>query len=325
VAAPSSTVVVCTHDRAHTIARAVRGALAAAAPCGADVLVVDNASSDETPALLAALGAEHPTLRVVVEPEVGASAARNRALAETRGDLTVFLDDDAEPQPGWLPALMAPFVDDGVACVGGPVRLRFATPPPAWLGPPFHPVLSAYDAGDAPCRLRHRDGKWFPPAANIAYRTAPARAAGGFSRRLGPLGRGGGLHEETDLCFRLDRGGWAVCYVPDAVVDHWIFPERIRPETLVRRQRGTGRSAALCALRNRSVVHAAGALRWYLPLLARPPYAPHEPVDGARLLAECRRQEAFGYLAGLAEGLGDLRALRTDAAPAPKPAREDRR
>lgn len=315
---PLATVVVCTHDRAHTLARAVRGALRAAATCDADVLVVDNASSDETPAILRSLAAEHPALRIVVEHEVGAAAARNRGLAETTGEITVYLDDDAEPHAGWLDALLAPFADADVACVGGPVRLHFASPAPAWLGPPFHPILSAYDVGERPCRLTHRDGKWFPPAANIAYRTAPARAAGGFSTRLGPLARGGGLHEETDLCFRLHRGDWAVCYTPGAVVDHWMFPERIRPETLVRRQRGTGRSAALCALRNRSVARATGALRWYLPLLARAPYVPHEPVDGARLIAECRRQEALGYLAGLAEGIADLRALRRDAGPAPR-------
>jgi hypothetical protein len=65
-------------------------------------------------------------------------------------------------------------------------------------------------------------------------------------------------------------------------------------------------------------VRAAGALRWYLPLLATRPYTPHEPVDGRRLLAECRRQEALGYLGGLAEGVADLGSLRRDATPAPR-------
>jgi GT2 family glycosyltransferase len=314
---PPATVVVCTHDRAHTLARAVRGALAAAAPLGAEVLVVDNASTDETPAVLASLSAEAPGLRVAGERELGLSVARNRGLAEARGAVTVFLDDDAEPHPGWLPALLAPYADAGVACVGGPIRVRFAAPAPAWLDAPFHPALSAYDAGPVACRLHHRDGKWFPTGANISFRTVTARAAGGFSRRLGPLGRRPVLHDETDLCFRLHAAGWAICYAPDAAIDHWIFPERLTPSWFVVRHREAGRSAALCALRNRGVVRAAGALRWYLPMLAAGRYTPCEPVDGRRLLAECRRQEALGYLGGLAEGVADLGALRRDAIPAP--------
>ena len=316
--APPATVVVCTHDRAHTLARAVRGALAAAAPVGAEVLVVDNASTDDTPAVRALLTAEAPSLRVVDERELGLSVARNRGLAEAAGAVTVFLDDDAEPHAGWLPALLAPYADASVACVGGPIRVRFAAPAPPWLDAPFHPTLSAYDAGSVACRLHHRDGKWFPTGANISFRTATARAAGGFSRRLGPLGRRPVLHDETDLCFRLHRAGWAICYAPDAAVDHWIFPERLTAAWFVVRHREAGRSAALCALRNRGVARTAAALRWYLPLLATKPYLPREPIDGARLLAECRRQEARGYVAGLLEGLADLRSLRRDATSAPR-------
>jgi len=321
VPAPPATIVVCTHDRAHTLARAVRGALAAAAPLGAEVLVVDNASSDGTPALLAELRAEAPALRVVDEPELGLSVARNRGLAEAAGRVTIFLDDDAEPHAGWLPALLAPYAHAAVAAAGGPIRVRFAAPAPAWLGPAFHPTLSAYDAGRLPGPVHHRDGRWFPTGANISFRTETARAAGGFSRRLGPLGRRPVLHDETDLCFRLHRAGWLVWYAPEAGIDHWIFPERLTPAWFLLRHREAGRSAALCALRNRSALRAVGALRWYGPLLAHapwtPPATPHEPLDAERLLSECRRQEALGYLAGLAEGLAELRALRRDARPAP--------
>ena len=67
----SATVVICTHERARVVGRAIAGAVAEASACGAEVLVVDNASSDGTPALLAELACRHaPVLRVVGEPQI---------------------------------------------------------------------------------------------------------------------------------------------------------------------------------------------------------------------------------------------------------------
>src|SRR5207244_667468 len=133
---PSATVVICTHNRGAILGRAVDHALVEARSAGADVLVVDNASTDDTPAVLAALAA--PDLRVVCEPRLGLSAARNRGLAEARGEVAVFLDDDALPHPGWLAAHLAPYGTREVTCVGGRIRLAFSAPPPAWLAPSLY-------------------------------------------------------------------------------------------------------------------------------------------------------------------------------------------
>src|SRR5262245_41854295 len=128
---PSATVAICTRNRAALLEETVGHAVAEARRSDGEALVVDNASTDATPALLADLERRHaPTLRTVREPELGLSAARNRALAEARGPVVAFLDDDALPCAGWLARLCEPYRDPGVACVGGRIRLRFATPPP---------------------------------------------------------------------------------------------------------------------------------------------------------------------------------------------------
>jgi GT2 family glycosyltransferase len=308
-----ASVIICTHDRAAMVVYAVRGALDEARALGAEVLVVDNASRDGTPALLADLASRHPDLRVVREPELGLSAARNRGLAEARADVAVFLDDDAVPRPGWLAAILRPYARRGVACVGGRVLLRFAEPPPSWLGPELHPAFSGYDAGDEARALRYRPGDVFPYGANISFRVAPVRALGGFSQLVGLRGRRQSLHEETDLCYRLDQAGAEIRYAPDAIVDHDIPSERLRPAWLLDRFHHGGRSAATFELRNRGVHGALGRLRWhYGAHLAAAPYTPREPIDGARFLTECRRREALGYVVGLMQGLLRLRALRRD-------------
>jgi glycosyltransferase involved in cell wall biosynthesis len=319
----TATIIICTHNRAALLARAVAGARAEAEAYGASVLVVDNASTDDTPAVLTALASRAgPHLRIIHEPHLGLSAARNRGLAETRGEVAVYLDDDAVPRPGWLAALLAPYTAAGVACVGGRVRLHFATPPPPWLTPPLHPALSAFDLGDAPRRLRDRPGDEYPYGANISFRSAVARAHGGFSTHVGPRGRHELVHDETDLCFRVDRAGGEIHYAPAAVVDHWVLPERLTPQWFLTRHALRGRSAAVFELRNRGLRPALGRVRWfYGPHLAVRPYAPGTAVDPVRLIAECRRREALGYLAGLARGMLRLRALRRDLpADPPQPA-----
>ena len=311
---PSVTAVVCTHDRVGLVGRAVEGAVAEARTVDGDVLVVDNASSDGTPALLADLARRHgPLIRVAREARLGLSAARNRALAEAHGEIVAFLDDDAIPRAGWLAALVAPYRDPRVVCAGGRIRLHFPDPPPPWLGPALHGAFSAFDLGDEPRRLRYgRDD--YPYGANISFRAARARAAGGFCTSLGVSGRVELLHEEIDLCYRLERDGGEIVYAPDAVVDHWVLAERVSPARLLRRYALGGRSAALFVLRNRGLARAVWRVWWlYARDLVAAPYAPRDPIDPGRLARECRRREALGYVAGLARALPRARALRRDA------------
>jgi glycosyltransferase involved in cell wall biosynthesis len=308
------TVAICTRNRAGILARSVAATAAEARAAGGEVLIVDNASTDDTPAVAARLSGE--SVRAVREAELGLSAARNRALADARGDVVAFLDDDAVPRAGWLAALAAAYASPAVAAAGGPIRLAFETPPPAWLLPALHGALSAYDLGPAPRRVRYGEAD-YPYGANVSVRVADARAAGGFSTRFGLRGAAQLQHEEIDLCYRLDAAGREVRYVPDAVVDHWIAAERLTPAWFLERHRRGGESAALFVLRHRGVARALWRIRWlYGAALLRAPYAPVDPVDGARFANECRRQEALGYVAGLVRALpqlGALRAARRDA------------
>ncbi|HLK12687.1 MAG TPA: glycosyltransferase [Candidatus Binatia bacterium] len=316
-----ATVVICTHNRADLLGRAVAAAHAEAEACGAEVLVVDNASTDATARVVTDLMRTYPRLRLAHEPALGLSAARNRGLAEARGPVAVYLDDDAVPRPGWLAALLAPYAEPAVACTGGRILLRFSTPPPPWLDAELASALSAYDLGDAPRRLRWRPGDTFPFGANISFRVEAARALGGFSTTVGPRGARLLVHDETDLCYRLDRTGAEIRYCPGAVVDHCILTERLTPAWMLARHRERGESAAVFELRNRGPHRALGRVRWYYGAhLMALPYTPSPPVDAGRLVRECRRQEALGYVAGLACGLVRLRALRRDMALSGAPA-----
>ncbi len=94
--ARSISVVIPARNAAATIG-AVVDALAAQDPAPEEVIVVDDASDDGTPAIAQARGAKV----VRLEQSRSAGGARNRGWEEASGDVVVFLDSDAVPAAGW--------------------------------------------------------------------------------------------------------------------------------------------------------------------------------------------------------------------------------
>lgn len=98
---PLVSVVIPTYNRARLLRRALDSVFAQSYP-HYEVLVVDDASTDDTAEMIA--GYEDPRLRYLVQPENGGvGAARNRGMRESSGSLIAFLDSDDE----WMPEKLA--------------------------------------------------------------------------------------------------------------------------------------------------------------------------------------------------------------------------
>jgi GT2 family glycosyltransferase len=82
-----------------------------------EVVVVDNASTDRTSEVACAFEG----VRVVHEPAKGLTKARQKGLAEARGDIIAYVDADTRMPPGWINTVLKTFAgDQRVVCVSGP-------------------------------------------------------------------------------------------------------------------------------------------------------------------------------------------------------------
>lgn len=240
---PRATVIVCTRNRSTALAEACEGALGLGEPFRWELLIIDNASTDDTREVAQALAERHPgRVRLAVEPTLGLSAARNLGLRLAGGEWVAFLDDDAVPAPGWLEAYDRVLSDREIGAAGGPVDPDFRGELPGWLEPEFLPYLSAWDRGSERHRLYYNE---YPRGANMAFRRDALARVGEFDCRLGRRGRSLRSCEETELCLRIERSRLAVVYEPGVRVRHRVDAGQLTPEWMVARFAAQGLSEAI--------------------------------------------------------------------------------
>jgi len=220
------TIVVCTRNRASALAsclshlRNLDGEIA-------EILVVDNAPSDESTAqLVAAVADEDDRVRYLLEPKPGLSRARNCGLRHARGELIAFADDDVRVDRHWAKGLIRGFTrTPGVACVTGMVAsasLELAAEQyfdaRVWWSSSCQPRV--YDSAHGPSLGLHPYAAGqFGTGANFAFRLPILRALGGFDESLGAGSRAAG-GEDLDIFVRVIRGGYDLAYEPAALVWH---------------------------------------------------------------------------------------------------------
>jgi glycosyltransferase involved in cell wall biosynthesis len=214
VGAPFLTVAICTRNRAAALSTALASVIPQLAETD-ELLIVDNASTDSTPDVMAALAKADGRLRGIREPRRGIGHARNTALAQARGRYVIFFDDDERAEPGWLAAyreFLANPPAGNIGCVGGPYLARHETPPPAWVQQDY----GALSLGETAARVTGRRG---PAGGNCAYLRQAVIDLGGFAAELI-------RHEDSEMNDRLHRAGYEVWWLPTARVDHLIPKER---------------------------------------------------------------------------------------------------
>lgn len=241
---PSLTVLICTHDRASLLARALDSLDAAERPAGwsVDILVAANACRDGTHDLLgrrATAAAPALPLAWFAEPVPGKSNALNSAMPRIEGDVVAFVDDDHRVDAGYLTAICEaaeayPTAD--LYC--GRILPDWDGTEPAWVhdtGPyRIYPLpVPRFDQGPAARELTPDQA--IPGGGNLALRTPWLQRVGRFAIELGPTGHDLGGSEDLDWVLRALRLGARLRYVPGMVQYHYVDTSRLALGYMVRK------------------------------------------------------------------------------------------
>ena len=153
--------------------------------------------------------------------------ARNRGIAEAKGEVIVFTDDDVLTDPGWLFAIGRGFADDqSISCITGSILAdEIETPAQLWLE-----QYGGYDKGlnveifdlttnGRATPLYPFDAGQFGSGANIAVRANVLKEIGGFALSLG-AGTPAHGGEDIDMLRRIVSGGHRLMYDPSALLWH---------------------------------------------------------------------------------------------------------
>ncbi len=223
---PTVSVVVCTRDRGPVLGQCL-DQLAALSYPALEMVIVDNASSDETTARVfdEKVGTD-PRFRYVREPVPGLSRARNRGLAQVSSDIIAYTDDDVRVDARWVDGLVRGFARrPDVACVTGLVSTAALDTPAelyfdnkvSWSESCEPRVFDLSTPTDDPL-YPYAPGV-FGTGAAMAFRTETLRAMGGFDEALGAGTRTAG-GEDLDIFVRVLLAGHALAYEPSALVWH---------------------------------------------------------------------------------------------------------
>lgn len=205
---------------------------------GDELIVVDNKPGDGSVEVVRELA---PAARIVCPGQnIGFAGGANAGAEVARGDLLVFLNPDAVPQPGWGEAIRKPWVEDrgwaawqalvadgtgeAINSAGNPIHFTGIV----WAGGHGRALAEAPAAGEVPA----------PSGACLAVCMKEWRRVGGFPAEFFMY------HEDVDLSVRLRMAGRRVGIEPTAVVAHdydfsasadkWRWLERNRLAFLVR-------------------------------------------------------------------------------------------
>jgi GT2 family glycosyltransferase len=212
---PRVSIVVLAKDQLDHTRRCLSALRRTVPPGMAEIILVDNGSRDGTRAWAEA----QPDLRLIANPENrGFGPANNQAAATARGEFLLFLNNDTEPQPGWLEALLQEVAaDPQIGAVGARLVTREGLLLEAGA------VLNLDGTVTNRGRETFQSAHSYAPALDVDYTSACCllvrrqafEAVRGYDPLYAPA-----YYEDVDLCVALREAGWRVRVAPEAWIVH---------------------------------------------------------------------------------------------------------
>lgn len=220
-------VIICTYNREKYIYNVLKSIAENDFPYNNyEILLINNNCTDNTAAECQRFKADFPSVnfREFVETNQGLSHARNRGIKESKGDILVYVDDDALVNREYLRTFADFFVNNSEAyAAGGPIIPRYETEEPKWMSYYIKCLLTGYKyKGNKVVEFLSGD---FPGGGNAAYRKEVFDKVGLYNVDLGRKGDSLVGAEEKDIFDKMRTRQMRFFYLPTAILYH-IIPEK---------------------------------------------------------------------------------------------------
>jgi len=225
-------VIICTYNREKYIYNVLKSIARQDFSSGDyEIVLVNNNSTDNTEDICKQFRTDYPGIvfNYITEFNQGLSYARNTGVKESKGDILVFVDDDATIFDGYLKSIDGFFSKyTSILACGGPIVPVYESGKPSWISHFTNQLIGgALYEGDTikPFRL----GK-YPGGGNSAFRKEAFDKYGLYNVELGRKGTNLIGAEEKDLYDRIQKDGQVVYYLPQMGIYHYIPDKKLTPE-----------------------------------------------------------------------------------------------
>ncbi|VVB89288.1 Glycosyltransferase AglG [uncultured archaeon] len=209
-----------------------------------EIIVIDS-STDGTAETIRELSKYAPSeFRYIYRENIGLSVARNLGIEEARGEIIVYIDDDAEADVEWLNYIVEAYNDSDVCCVGGRILPKFDSMPSRWFSRKMWGWVGLLDLGDEKKIVNKGKIQEYPIGCNVSFRKSIFERIGIFREDVGRSKDTFLSYEETELCDRILLAGYKIIYEPRVMVQHFIPRDKTNLNYFIKRYYYQGVSEA---------------------------------------------------------------------------------
>jgi glycosyltransferase involved in cell wall biosynthesis len=233
---PVVSIIICTCNRAEHLRQTLAAMASIYVPQSmpTELIVVDNASTDDTAEVARQCQMPNMPVRYVHEPRRGQCYARNTGIAAAQGQVFLFTDDDVRPPKKWIEGMCEPILRGEADAIAGGVKIA------SHLERPWMSKLSEIWLAST----KHTDPKSVGVliGANMAFSRKILSKVSEFDTDIGPGQLGFG--DDVLFSWQVQTAGFSIAGALETIVDHHFDEARLTRMSFLKRAQATGASLA---------------------------------------------------------------------------------
>jgi len=243
-------IIICTYNREKYIYNALKSIAENDFPTSEyEIVLINNNSTDHTESECKRFQSDYHQIvfQYFIETNQGLSYARNRGITEAKGDILIYVDDDAFVNKEYLRAYYDLFTQrNEVYAAGGPIIPHYETKPPKWFSYFTRELITSYlYQGNKIGKFKRK----FPGGGNAAYRKEVFEKTGVFNVELGRKGNNLVGAEEKDIFDKMTSLNMGILYIPNAILYHIIPDTKLTNDYFNRLTTSIGKSERIRTLK----------------------------------------------------------------------------